>query len=287
MTGVLIATLGAEPQVISIATQLLLARGLDLEIVSVLHTAAHKPPIATSLPILEKVFAKRPEWPRLHTVALPLDDVLTPDDMEIFATALFDEIKRWLSADKQVHLLLAGGRKPMAMMGMSVAQMILGPEDHVWYLYSDDNLRQSGRMIQEAGDHAELIETPLPRVTPAPPRFTRPFQASTPAEARSALVQEQQRRLAHFVEKELTPAEREVAALVAREVLTVNEMAQRLCKAPKTVSNQLNSVYSKLESAFGLLPDKGVKREFLRRELGGYFEEFGYPLNISGRSASH
>jgi CRISPR-associated protein Csx14 len=275
MPAVLIATLGAEPQVVSLATQLLLARGLDLQAVVVLHTAAHKPPVLTSLPTLKETFADHPGWPPLHPVALDLDDVLTPDDMETFAAALFDEIKRWLNRERQVHLLLAGGRKPMAMMGMSVAQMLLGADDRVWYLYSDARLRQSGRMTLEAGDKAELIETPLVPMTPAPPRFTRPFQASTPAEARSALAREQQRRLAHFVETELTSAEREVAALVAREVLTVNEMAARLHKAPKTVSNQLNSVYSKLESAFGLLPDKGVKREFLRRELGAYFAGFG------------
>ena len=275
MPAVLIATLGAEPQVVSLATQCLLARGLDMQTVVVLHTAARKAPISTALPTLEGTFAAQSGWPCLKSVALPLDDVLTPDDMEVFAAALFDEIKRWLSVDAQVHLLLAGGRKPMAMMGMSVAQMLLGPEDHVWYLYSDDALRASGRMTMKEGDEAELIEVPLSRNAPAPPRFTRAFQANTPAEARSALVREQQRRLAHFVETELTPAEREVAALVAQEVLTVNEMAARLHKAPKTVSNQLNSVYSKLESAFGLLPDKGVKREFLRRELGAYFSEFG------------
>jgi len=69
----------------------------------------------------------------------------------------------------------------------------------------------------------------------------------------------------------LTVAEREVALLVAQNVLTVKEIAIQLHKSPKTVTNQLNTIYSKLESYFGLQPDLGVKREFLRRALVGHF----------------
>ena len=62
----------------------------------------------------------------------------------------------------------------------------------------------------------------------------------------------------------VTPAEREVATLIAGEVLTVTEVAARLGKQRKTVTNQLTVIYSKLESFFGLTPDVGTKREFLR-----------------------
>ena len=62
-----------------------------------------------------------------------------------------------------------------------------------------------------------------------------------------------------------------MARLVAHQVLTVEEMAAHLHKSPKTVTNQLTVIYQKLESSFGLQPDQGVKREFLRRELAGYF----------------
>lgn len=116
-----------------------------------------------------------------------------------------------------------------------------------------------------------MIEIPLPRFTAAPPLFTRPFQAATPADAFQELADEQQKRCQDFVQHELTPAERAVAALVVQDVLTVKEIAARLVKSPKTVTNQLNTIYSKLESFFGLQPDVGLKREFLRRELGGYF----------------
>ncbi len=172
-----------------------------------------------------------------------------------------------LSRSMQVHLLLAGGRKSMALVGLSVAQLLLGADDHVWYLHSDEGLRTSRRSQLVGDDVAQLIEIPLPRLSVAPPQLTRLFQAETPDAARQTLAAEQRRQVQHFLDHGLTAAERELALLVAQNVLTVKEIAAQLHKAPKTVTNQLNVIYSKLESEFGLQPDVGVKREFLRRAL--------------------
>jgi DNA-binding CsgD family transcriptional regulator len=158
----------------------------------------------------------------------------------------------------------------MAMVGMSVAQLLLGPHDAVWYLYSDDALRQSGRMVPAAGDRAQLVAVPLPQASLASPQFTPAAQAPTRAAALTAVEAQRARQAYYVVESLLTPAERALAVLVAGEVLTVDEMAARLHKSPKTITNQLTTIYSKLESAFGLQPDTGVKREFLRQELGPY-----------------
>ena len=271
MDAVLLATVGAEPQVVALATALLLARGAKLAAVRVLHTT---PPVAP-LDDLQRHFAAQAGWPRLETVAMPIADVLTAADIERFSAALYDELKRRLAGEAQVHVLLAGGRKPMAMAGMSVAQLLLGPDDCVWYLFSDEGLRLSGRFTAQPGERVELVEVPLVRLSPAAPRFLRAFAADSPTAARRAAEEEAQRRLHHFVSVELTPAEREVAALVAQEVATVDELARRLHKAPKTITNQLNAIYSKMESAFGLQPNRALKREFLRRELGRYFVKVG------------
>jgi CRISPR-associated protein Csx14 len=264
----LIATLGAEPQVITLATQLLRRIRGPVARVVVLHTQADRPPVNQSLALLRRYFAGRSGWPPLHTVPVPVADVLTPDELATFSTTLYTVIRQWVAERSRVDLLLAGGRKPMAMLGMSVAQLLLGPEDRVWYLHSDERLRTSGRMELADGDQSQLIPIPLVQRTPVPPVLTRSFQAATPDAARLEIAQEQTQRLAHFLAQELTPAERQVALLVAHEVLTVQEVAARLGKSPKTVTNQLNTIYGKLESAFGLSPDVGVKREFLRRVVG-------------------
>lgn len=276
MTAVLIATLGAEPQVVSLATELLLADNQALTQVVVLHTISTRPPLEHALPLLKSTFKAQPDWPPVHNVELAIDDVLTEAALDLFATALFDEIKRWLAMGSAIHLLLAGGRKPMAMIGMSVAQMLLGPADRIWYLFSDDQLRRSGRMTRKVGDKAELIDIPVPQLSPVAPRYTTSFAARTPDEAYSALASAQDQRFIRFFNLELTPAEREVTRLVAQDVLTAGEMALHLHKSPKTINNQLNSVYAKLESAFGILPDRGVKREVLRQMMREHLNTFGH-----------
>lgn len=270
MSSVLIATLGAEPQVVALACQLLLAAGERLDAAVVLHTDARRALVAGSLEALRAAFAAHPEWPHLHCEPIATADVLAPAEMDEFAGTLFRTLRRWLARGAAVHLLLAGGRKPMAMVGLSVAQLLLGPEDRVWYLYSDEALRTAGRMELLPGDEARLIPIPLAPLSPAPPRLSRVFEADTPAAARATLDAVQAQRVQRFLAVELTGAERAVAALAAGEVLTVQEMAARLGKTAKTVTNQLNSVYSKLESAFGLQPDVGVKREFLRHILAAH-----------------
>ena len=274
MESILIGTLGAEPQVITLATALLLHRA-PLQRVVVVHTDTRLAPIAEALPALRAAFGSRPGLPPLECVAVDVADTLTPGDLERFADVLFAVLQTHLAADRRIHLLLAGGRKSMALTGLSVAQLLLGPGDHVWYLHSDEALRRVGRFWPEAGDAVHLVDVPLAPPVAVPPRFTRAAVAPTPAAARQALGEAEQARLRHFVEHELTAAERAVAALFAQEVMTVDEAAQRLGKQRKTVTNQLTTIYSKLESYFGLTADVGTKREFLRRELGAWFGGFG------------
>lgn len=274
MDAVLVATLGAEPQVVSLTTALLLKQESLARVVAV-HTDAHLPPIDQALPALQAAFAARANLPPLTCRAVEIPDTLTPPQLECFAEALFNILKAELGGARRVHLLLAGGRKSMALVGMSVAQLLFGPDDRVWYLHSDAALRLSGRFWPAPGDDVQLVPMPLAPPVAAPARFTTSFTAPTPAAARQALSEAEQARRRFFVEHELTPAERAVAALFAQEVMTVDDAARRLVKSSKTVTNQLTSIYDKLESYFGLTPDVGTKREFLRRELGTWVGKDG------------
>ncbi|MEM7538991.1 MAG: CRISPR-associated ring nuclease [Chloroflexota bacterium] len=268
---VLIATLGSQPQVITLATQQLLVRAVPLTHVVVLHTLPDYAPMNVALPQLRQAFAQPPEpinLPPLQTITVPISDVITPEQIDRFGDALYDTLRTWVAHKAQVHLLLAGGRKSMAMVGMSIAQMLLGPADCVWYLYSDESLRQSEQFFSTETEAVQLVPIPLPQFAPVPPVYTPLMTAPTPDAAHDVLENIQQERLRHFIEVDLTDAERTVAQFVAQGVLTVAQIAKRLGKKPKTVSNQLNQIYSKLESRFGVQPDKGVKREVLREIMG-------------------
>jgi CRISPR-associated protein Csx14 len=268
MASVLVATLGAEPQIVLLAAAALARQGAPVDQVVVVHTLPTRPPISVSLPAVQAAFAAQPSSPPLTLVTTPAVDVLTQAELDLFATILFHTLQGFVTQRVRVHLLLAGGRKSMAMVGLSVAQLLLGPEDRVWHLYSDEALRRSGRAALADGDEVTLIPIPLAPPALAAPVYTPVARAASPATARATLADEQQRRLAHFLRHELTSAEREVATLIAGEVLTVTEIAARLGKRRKTVTNQLTVIYSKLESFFGLTPDMGTKREFLRWVVG-------------------
>lgn len=268
--AVLVTTLGAEAPVIPITTQLLLTQDVPLARVEVLHTIPVDPAIRSALTAVKAAFAGYPQWPPLITTQLPVTDVLAPGELDAFANTLFAALKKWLRQGYTVHLLLAGGRKSMAMIGVTTAQLLFGPEDRLWYLYSDDELRASGRHHLRSTDDARLVQIPLPPPLTAPV-YGHALEAETPAEARSLLAQQAVELRRHFVEEELTPAEWAVARCVVEDVATVAEIGARLGKSPKTVTNQLTSIYAKLEAVFGLQADVGVKREFLRRELGGWF----------------
>lgn len=107
----------------------------------------------------------------------------------------------------------------------------------------------------------------MPRAQAASPRYTPIGRALSRADAVVATQRSAAEQVRVFWDQDLTRAEREVAFLLAEELLTVAQIAQRLYKSPKTVTNQLTSIYHKLESRFGLDPDQALKREFLRREL--------------------
>ena len=72
----------------------------------------------------------------------------------------------------------------------------------------------------------------------------------------------------NFVERELTPAEREVVRLVVCEGLSDAEIAARTNRSVKTVGHHLSSAYDKARAYFGLA---GAGRHTLTALLSVYY----------------
>ncbi len=263
-SSVLVATIGAEPQVIAIALQLLRRRE-QLTAVDVLHTHAEREPVGRALADLDAMFARRPDWPDLHRTLIPAADLLLPEELDAFETILFQSLKKWKGAGCNIRLLLAGGRKTSAMVGMAVAQLLLQPWDRVLYLSSDENLRLSRRHVLEPRDKARLHEIPLLQDILRQGHGIA-MQAATPGEARRGIRADHRRKYARFVES-LTPTERKIAHAVATQTAGTAAMAAQLGLAQATVSNGLTRIYRKLEGQWGIVLHKGIKREMLRNIL--------------------
>jgi len=273
-----VATLGHEPQVVTIALDLLLARGHDVRDVTVVHTSS--PAVLAGLRAVRGEFASGRYPARLRSVPVraesgPLDDFRTESDVRSLLAALYRAVRDAKRAHDVVHLSLAGGRKVMGVAAMVVAQLLFGPEDRAWHLLSEGwSPGAPRRMHLEPGETAHLVPVPVLRWTDSGAMLAALAELDDPLEAirryEEIVRGERMRRRREFVERWLTPAEREVARLACLG-LDNGAIARRLGRSRRTVGNQLSAVYDKLEDWLGFVgPPAG--RALLVAELAPYFE---------------
>ena len=254
--AIFIATLGAEPQVVTLALDALLAASEPISRVLVVHTAADRSPLNESLQALRTEFVDRGYYGSKllfipHVLANPdgpLADVVTPAEIEAAFQSLYTLFRQYKHAGYRIHLSIAGGRKTMALFAMAAAQIWFDAADRVWHLVSDQRLIETRQLHAAHPGDVHLIAVPVVhwgRMTP-----------------------DDRMRARHFIEHVLTPAERELTTLLVREGLSNSALARQLGKSPKTIANQLTSIYDKLGSYFGLreAPD----RTMLLVLLGSY-----------------
>lgn len=277
---VLVATLGTEPQVVTLALDALMEKGFPINRVFVLH-------LNPSVPSLQVSLAKLKEEAATYSVTftfLPIrdgehfpGDFLTEEDAGLFLRVLYRTIARLKRKQSRIHLSIAGGRKIMAALSMVVAQLLFDEDDHVWHLLSEGRLLTEKSMHPE--DPSQVVLVPIPvlqwSLFPSTARelllWDDPYRAI--ARQRELRNRERFRLLELFWEK-LTPAEQGVAQALIRFGGTQEELAEKLQRSKKTVNNQLCSIYAKYREHFGLA--EGVKvRDLLIRDLGMFFAHIG------------
>jgi len=274
---VLVATLGTEPQVVTLVLDLLWAKGYAIDEVIAVHTVGDV--VQPALEALAEEFA-RPGMPGYRPVLVegeggPVADILTEADVAALLRTLYRAVLAEKRAGHLVHLSIAGGRKPMAVYGMVVAQLLFDEDDRVWHLLSEGWQPGDERVMHvRPGDKVWLVPVPVLRWSSVSPVLTELARREDPWEAiqaqRAMREAEERRRKREFVERWLTPAEREVVRL-ACQGLDNAAIARRLGKKTKTVANQLTEVYKKLHEWRGYRTDVPVSRSVLVAEFAGYF----------------
>jgi CRISPR-associated protein Csx14 len=275
--AVLIAPLSSKPQLVTLAMDRLRARGGRVREIVALHTNPARPATHRAVTRLGAECEACYPNARLRAVCLCDDRGIPFDDVDSQAAAkeafrvLYREVKAVKQAGRRVHLSIAGGRKILAVYGMAVAQMLFEPDDRVWHLVSTPDLIAREALHAEP-EESSLIRVPVLRWSEVSPVLTElavsddPFEAVRRQEAfrRADAV----RRARHYVEQVLTPAEREVVALVVREGLTDAQIGARTYRSPKTVGHHLSAAYRKARETFGLTE---VDRHTLTSLLATYF----------------
>ncbi|HHY39199.1 MAG TPA: CRISPR-associated protein Csx14, partial [Clostridia bacterium] len=183
----LIATLGTEPQVVSITLDRLLEEGHSINEVVVIHTESSG--VGEALSVLQKEFVTETySRIRLRTVPVesqhgPIVDFHTEEDLRALLGTLYREVCRVRRDGYIVHLSISGGRKVMAIMAMVVAQLLFGPNDRVWHLFTEGWEPGAKRRLHPGvGERIWLIPIPVLRWTEAGTLMRTVAELDDPAE---------------------------------------------------------------------------------------------------------
>lgn len=241
---VLISTLGAEPQVVTLALDALIAMNMIIDRVDVVHTHPNYEPISSALKRLRQVFIIDKVYGAIQYVTYPLmgdngvlTDVITSQDIEDAFNSLYTLIRQHKQLGNTIHLCIAGGRKTTTVFALSVAYALFDDTDYIWHLVSHPSIIQSKAMHASTG--VQLISVPF---------------------LNSPVDDDQRHHVTTFLNHVLTDVEREIVILMIREGLTNKEIADRLYKSIKTIANQLTTIYEKMRLHFALKksPDRAT-----------------------------
>jgi len=272
----MLATLGLEPQVITYALDILMVNH-PIDEVIIIHT--DHPVINRNIDILREEFDRTYPKVVLRPVLTtnsngPVKDFLTQEDLRGLLRTLYIEIRRVRQANCRVHMCISGGRKVMAVMAMSVAQLLFGLNDQVWYLITEGwNPGSEQRLHAGESDKTLLLPVPVLRWNEADTLLRTVAELNDPQEVITwykRLTQKAEvKRKDEFIRHWLTPAEREVTRLACLGFDNVT-IAAKLAKQEQTVANQLRGVYEKLREWLGF-PDYTVDRSILISRFAPYF----------------
>lgn len=260
----LIATLGTEPQVVTAAVDLLTDHGEQISQVTVVHTTAPGTPIEAATDRLKDAFSQNPYKDQIPLILEPisdenshlLQDVDTLRASQVAFRCLYNQVRQAKKAGNKIHLLIAGGRKTVAVFGMLTAQLLFDEHDRLWHLFSSGDFLQSKRLHPEPGDDVHLIQIPVVQWSTISPILLDFAEIEDPLEA---LKRQEQLHLDErledsraFVRGALTPAEERVVALLVKAGLKDHEIAERLYLSPRTVEQHLRSAYTKAAAHWNL-----------------------------------
>lgn len=276
--GLLIATLGTKPQVVTSTLDLMLARHIMLSEVWVVYPES--PDLVEARQVLRDGFAQHEPYRslRYRELALqgperPVPDPDSEADVQEVFRGLYALIRRAKLEDpvRPIHLSIVGGRKVLGIFAVSAAQLLFGEDDRLWYTSANRSAAAQDQ-LHLAGQGVQLVPVPVLRWGHASPLFMDAFDVADPFELferqRNRLLAEQLEQARAYVLGLLTPSEREVVALLVREGVSTAMIAERTGKAAKTVENQLSTAFDKAAMHWGM---DSVSRAQLVALLNLYF----------------
>jgi len=281
----LVATLGGQPQIVTLTLDLLLKRGIPIYEVIVLHPAA-SPRIQQSLERLKAEFAgDRYDFEGRSLAIHYREQVLSHyntivDDLVDEATAsgaldTIGELIRSLKRQRRIiHFSISGGRRLMAFLSFSAALLYFETPDELLHLYTPEHVKEhidkSGAMHGSTRDGRRLIEVPFARAA-------QPFLAMMLNRSPSDTIQtqreqqraEEQKRCQQVVDA-LNARSHEVLQAIAQG-LHPREVADTLHLDSSTISYYTSKIYRECRNVWNVPDDIRVDYHFVQAKFANYF----------------
>ncbi len=299
----LIATLGGKPQVVTFALDALLAAGVRVQRVCVVHLSAQDPRIQQSLDKLQAdlrvTYGK--SAPRFESVPIhapppaaqgtyaaikgrPIDSIDDPAAPEAIWMTLHRLIGTLRAEGYGIHLCMTGGPRLIALQALSAATVLLTPQDRCWHLYTPPALREAageGEIMHvtepaSAAGGVSLIPVPVLPLGLFIPGLQQAALQS-PDQILSAgrqwlSAQDEQR--CRQVMRRLTPRQRAVLREFARPGAQAAAVAKRLHVAVTTVNSHQQVIRQECRAAWNLQPTDKVDAQFVREHFGPLPDHF-------------
>ncbi len=280
----LIATLGGQPQVTTLALDALLSRGIPITHVIVLYFASNSPRYQHSINKLTAEFVN--DQYSEHTIQLtlqpltsanrPLQDIRDEAD----ANAAWEIINQLIVDLKEqhhtLHICISGGRRILGMMTMSAAMLHFGHQDVLWHMYTPDEWiaqAKDGALMHIPSDSGfTLIQVPMMpwgSYFPALRMLTMPKAHGTDVLAvpRKLLDYGEEARKTAVLDH-LTTRQKEVLAAFA-EGLDPKQVANKLFITVKTVDSHKTVILAECRNAWNLPDEAWLDYRFIADKFEG------------------
>jgi CRISPR-associated protein Csx14 len=285
----LVATLGGQPQVVTFTLDLLLRRGIPISEVIVIHPYATSPKLQNSLACLNAEFVSDHYLCdgqshichfRRKTLELdrePLEDITDITSAKGTRETIYQYIQELKQQPRHIHLSVTGGRRLMALLAISAAQLKFDPFDHIWHIFTPEEVQErvkNGKQMHVPADAGvNLIEMPFILLGDSflniPPAANT---AQAMQQAKQSQIEAEERARCQQVERALTNRQREVLRAFAQG-LNPEEVANALHIEPSTVSTHTNKIFQVCRNAWNRPIGTPLSYHFLVERFSRYFAD--------------
>jgi CRISPR-associated protein Csx14 len=284
----LIASVGGQPQIVTLTLDLLLRQAIPISEVIVLHPAPTDERLQHTLRCLRAEFIHNRYTCDGQSVACslqlaplnhdgePLPDVTDTLGAHATRDAIYQLVRQLKQRQRHIHLSTSGGRRVISLMAISAALLHFDSFDHVWHIYTPPDIRaqvnEGAMMHVPAESGIKLIEVPfVPWGDYFPHLSQMTDSAQATQHAQMALLDAQDRAKCAEVMQQATKAQQSVLRQFSSG-LAPQQIAEHLGISTRTVYSHTQKLLGLAHNAWYIPLEERIDYHFLYQKFARYFD---------------